>query len=111
VLTTGHLNPWCINNPTVDGCDLTTPGIGFDSAARVFFRALTWYIPSNVEWQDLAMYAKLAAMDLFSNCYLKTNRNGEWEQEQVDIAFQAIGYGSGTPPYQLNCVPGVDPWP
>lgn len=95
VLSDGGTNPWCVNNPTAFGCTASTPGIGQESALRVMFHALTRYVTSTSEWEDLADKVKFAAFDLYHNCSATENRNAEWEQEQVELAFLSIGYPSG----------------
>lgn len=95
VLSDGATNPWCASNPNAFGCNAATSGLGQDAAARVMFRALTHYVTSTAEWEDIADKVKLAAADLYHNCYASENRNAEWEQEQVEQAFLSIGYPSG----------------
>ena len=95
VLSEGGTNPWCINNSTAYGCTAGTPGLGVEPASRVMFRALTHYMNTTSDWDDLADHLKFAAADLYHNCNATVNRNAEWEQDQVEQAFLSIGYPSG----------------
>ncbi len=87
LMSEGGTNPACgrLNN-----CNISVPGgFGPVPAGELMLRALTYYIPSSAQWEDLGAYVEWAAFDEYNNC---PGGPGDLAQTMVARAFAAIGY-------------------
>jgi len=98
LLTVGGTNPGCSSYP---GCSTTVAALGLTKASKIFFRVIAFYADANTQWADLADAAKMAAADLYINCY--TGYDALHEQTAANNAFTAIGYPGDS--YYDSCDP------
>lgn len=96
LLASGGVNPACSARGL--GCGITVTGLGLDKAGKILYRMWTSYVQANADWYMLLDMAKTAAYDLYKNC---PSYSAIPEQQSVEQAFNAIGYGS--PGYYHTC--------
>jgi Zn-dependent metalloprotease len=96
LLASGGVNPSCAARGL--GCGISVTGQGLDKAGKILYRMWTSYVQANADWYMLLDMAKTAAYDLYKNC---PSYSAIPEQQSVEQAFNAIGYGS--PGYYHTC--------
>ncbi len=96
LLAGGGVNPACAARGL--GCGVTVTGIGLDKAGKILYEMWTNYVQANTDWYMLPDLAKHAAYEAYKNC---PSYSAIPEQQSVEQAFLAIGYGS--PGYYRTC--------
>ena len=104
LLAAGGQNTICNRAPTLSGCGVNVPGLGFTKASRILFDTVTTYLSSTARWEDLAYYASQAAFFRYNTCRPGTGLGdpATVEQDAVNKAFGAIGYPRSSPPLGCN---------
>ena len=98
LLSDGGYNRICYRagtppNTSFSGCNVSVSGLGFTKASEILFQAAAYYVPSTVQWVDLPAIANQVAFDLYQQCDSDPLANAAFEQNSVNKAFGAIGYG------------------